>query len=417
MKKETPLAHAAHVRQLEVGDFKSLRATRMELGQVNVFIGTNGAGKSNVLEAIGVLGAAAAGIVDDQALQRRGVRPSAPQLFKSSFVGHKIAPKISIKAQSNDGARYHAYLTNPVEGTASQWKFGNETVAMGDDVCASRGPRGNATLLDSAFPLENVRSVAAMVRGRQDAPEGVRRFLAALDDYAIFAPVTPMLRGLAPDPASRTPVGLYGGQLPGALEEIALADKAQNGKRQGPRLVELAREIIDWAQAIETGAPTKSLLSASVPTMRLVVKFKDRYMANLRNELSGYDASEGALYVLFMLVLAMHPASPTCMAIDNFDQALNPRTARRMTQIFVEQALRNGRQVLMTTHNPLVLDGLPLWDPRVRLFVVERAGDGGTDVRRVPINAPERLREQQEKGELPLSRMWVMGQLGGVPDV
>ena len=40
----------------------------LELGRVNCLIGANGVGKSNILEAIGVLGAAANGVVDDEAL-------------------------------------------------------------------------------------------------------------------------------------------------------------------------------------------------------------------------------------------------------------------------------------------------------------------------------------------------------------
>lgn len=47
--------------QIKVEAFKSLENVKVELGRVNVFIGANGSGKSNLLEAIGVLGAAANG--------------------------------------------------------------------------------------------------------------------------------------------------------------------------------------------------------------------------------------------------------------------------------------------------------------------------------------------------------------------
>ena len=49
---------------ISVEGFKSIRQLQdLELGQVNVFVGANGSGKSNFLEALGVLGAAAAGRV------------------------------------------------------------------------------------------------------------------------------------------------------------------------------------------------------------------------------------------------------------------------------------------------------------------------------------------------------------------
>ncbi len=54
------------LKSFKVESFKSLENVEVELGRVNVFIGANGSGKSNLLEAIGVLGAAANGRVDDE---------------------------------------------------------------------------------------------------------------------------------------------------------------------------------------------------------------------------------------------------------------------------------------------------------------------------------------------------------------
>jgi len=49
-----------------------------------------------------------------------------------------------------------------------------------------------------------------------------------------------------------------------------------------------------------------------------------------RNELTAYDASEGALYVLFAAVLCLSGFSPRLFAIDNLDQALNPRLMAKL---------------------------------------------------------------------------------------
>jgi hypothetical protein len=121
---------------------------------------------------------------------------------------------------------------------------------------------------------------------------------------------------------------------------------------------------------------------------------------------------------LFCSVLALHPKAPPLFAIDNFDQALNPRTARDFTALFCEWLLDNdaagleGRQALLTTHNPLVLDGLPLHNDRVRLFAVDRNKRGHTVVNRVVVD--KRLLESAESGT-PLSQQWVNGHFGGVP--
>ena len=49
------------IRKVDIRGFKSIYSTTIELGRVNCFIGANGVGKSNLLEALGVLGAAANG--------------------------------------------------------------------------------------------------------------------------------------------------------------------------------------------------------------------------------------------------------------------------------------------------------------------------------------------------------------------
>ena len=402
-------AVGAQIRRLTVGGFKSLHAVDVELGQVNVFIGANGAGKSNLLEAIGLLGAAVGGRVDDQALLRRGVRPGVPALYKSAFKSRSVPPKISLYAHAVTGVSYHAYITNPLFDPQPFWIFGNETIRDADESkVASRGPRGNASVGRQRLELENHGSVAALTRADRETPAAIRDFLDGLADYAIFSPVTPVLRGIAPDTAPRAPVGLFGGQL---AEAVGLMMSTQVGKQE---LAEVY-DLIDWADDVSIGEPSAQFVSPSVPTTRHVLRFRDRHLTRRRATLSAYDASEGALYVLFMLILAAHHQSPRSFAIDNFDQSLNPRTARALARIFVDKVLSHERQAFLTTHNPLVLDGLPLDDDRVRLYAVERdRRSGETVVRRVTANL---ARAKKSLGDAPLSRLWVMGRLGGVPNV
>jgi hypothetical protein len=398
---------SAHLASVAIKDFKSLKDVGVDLGQINVFVGANGAGKSCFLEAIGILGACAAGAVDDQALLRRGVRPGVPELYKSSFDGEKLAPAISLAAASRAGVRYRAYITNPIETPRPYWVFSNELLEVGGRAIASRGPKKNAAALGIVAPLENSRSVTTLARASQQTDKGARAFLRFLDEFGIFAPVTPVLRGIAPDTAPRSPVGLYGGQLAEAVGLLATDSVGQAA-------IEQALSLIDWAEDVRAGKPSRAFLSPSVPTSRYVVEFHDRFMAKKRNLLSGYDASEGALYILFMMVLAAHPLSPSVFAVDNFDQSLNPRTARALTRMFVEGCLEHGRQALLTTHNPLVLDGLDLGDDRVRLFAVSRDAQGHSRIRRVPVKDFGALKEKY--GEHAVSRLWIEGRLGGMPD-
>ena len=73
------------IARITIEGFKSVAKETIELGRLNVLIGPNGVGKSAVLEANGVLGAAAEGRVDAGELWRRGVRPSSPALLMTAL--------------------------------------------------------------------------------------------------------------------------------------------------------------------------------------------------------------------------------------------------------------------------------------------------------------------------------------------
>ena len=133
------------LEKLTVRTFKSLEDVTVDLGRVNVFIGANGSGKSNLLEALGILAAAADGRVDDQTLLARGVRPGLPALYKCAFpprAGERIDPHLRFGA-AGAGASYEVSLHNPLKNPAPAWRFKTERWKDADDVwLVGRGPRG-----------------------------------------------------------------------------------------------------------------------------------------------------------------------------------------------------------------------------------------------------------------------------------
>jgi predicted ATPase len=201
--------------------------------------------------------------------------------------------------------------------------------------------------------------------------------------------------------------------LPEAVEELLETAK---GKSDMTEMLDNVRAMIDWAKDFTAAPSVKVPLSPSAARSRLVIQFIDRFMAKGRNSLTGYDASEGALYILYFAVLALHPKSPKCLAVDNLDQTLNPRLAMKLMEALCKWtlALRRNQQWLVTAHNPAILDGLPLDNPDIRLFTVDRDNNGYTTVNRIDLAAAQSARPDKS---WTLSRMWMNGLLGGVPDV
>jgi energy-coupling factor transporter ATP-binding protein EcfA2 len=395
------------ITKITVTSFKSIEKVEMELGNLNVFVGANGSGKSNLLEAIGVLSAAADGKVTDQTLMQRGVRPGVPKLYKSAFPssGGQQPSHIYFRGASEQ-AHYDVSLNNPLADPSPSWRFKTELLARGTAKLASRGPnlRNNPNTENGLAALELVKlkegDVALLLMRR-------------LQNYVIYSPTTPVLRGVAPETQPTQPLGLSGGRLPEAVRELLLG-RHENEFAKG--VCKEALNLIGWAKNYGAAAASSLPLSPAASSSPTVIKFWDKYMMPGRNVLSGYDASEGALYVLFLAVLAAHPKAPSFCAVDNADHGLNPGLATALTKRFADWILssKDERQVLMTSHNPAVLDGLPLQDDRVRLFTVDRDNQGKTVVERVVVN--QKLLDMADKG-WTLSRLWTNKLIGGMPDV
>jgi hypothetical protein len=210
-------------------------------------------------------------------------------------------------------------------------------------------------------------------------------------------------------------VGTSGGRFAEAVGELLA-----RWKTLPPKAKERLWELLGWADKISIGRPSADLISASIPARERIIRFRDRFMRPARhlrsgrNVLSAYDASEGALYVLFAFTLLFHPNTPPTFAIENVDHALHPRLARGLVSLVADYAAQTDKQILLTTHNPLVLDALELSRDEVRLFTVDRDKKGHTIVRRIEYTAA--LAKATESG-LTLSQMWTQGLIGGVPNI
>ena len=395
------------IRTLAIHGFKSLMQEQpIELGRVNCFIGANGVGKSNLLEALGVLGAAANGVVDDESLLRRGVRAGVPKLYKSSFASERTPAHIGIGVAGDKQECYRVSLLNPLDSPDPAWSYKTEFLSDGTSEIISDGVRNKKNLNPQA-------GLAALKMVELETDNTAAQLMRALQEFAIYCPNTPTLRGINPDQQSRLPVGLNGGQLAEAFELLRKHLESQG--EAGEEILDQVLDLIDWVADVSTTSQAGSLLSPKVPRSKQLLKFTDRFMQKSRNELTAYDASEGALYVLFTAVLCLLPQSPKIFAIDNLDQALNPRLVSRLTTHLAGWLKHQDvqRQLLFTAHNPAVLDGLDLTDPEVRLFAVERNSNGLTCFRRIELTASL----QDMNKEYPLSRLWLMGHLGAVPNV
>lgn len=396
------------ISQISIKGFKTLDDVSFEPGQVNVFVGANGSGKTTILEAVGLMSAALSDRIDNNSMNRKGIRLSVPRLYKSNFSDlARVSPTIGFGMKWEHEGDTYDYMVNlnvPNEKDAAMrdtWRYHSEHIVKNGESLGGRSGASQA----GYDPY-----VGLFLQEADVSLSSVRDAVSQLRDYSIYQPNTQALRGTQIDPYQTNPLGLCGGRLAEAVDELLRKDE-EDDWILGDMPLDDVFDLIEWASDIRVAAPKKSSINSSVPTTRQVIEFRDRF---LRKELpfTAYDASEGTLYVLFLLCLALHPNTPSVFAVDSFDHAMHPRLARATTRLFCETLITKGKTAFVTTHNPLVLDGLNLQDDRIRLFAVNKSRSSGhTSLERIQITE-----ELLEKG-FSLSRLWIEGRLGGVPNL
>ncbi|NVN97538.1 AAA family ATPase [Candidatus Nomurabacteria bacterium] len=405
------------LQHIHIKSFKSIQDQKIQLGQLNVFIGTNGAGKSNLLEAVGMLSAAATGEIDYNKLAERGVRLSSPEVFRSAF--SKIDRKMTFFLEAGfKKFLYHANITSlENSGARNEWGYHAERLSRGSRYNTKIAGRSNRIAVIQKYPafdkaaLKRHQSIIASVETLGGFSDSELDSLNALRDFSIYSPSTPILRGVSNDESHKVPLGIYGGSLAKALNEILL----NKSEKELDHIREFFK-LLDWFSSVGSTKPDPLLQSSHVHTGPLVVSFKDKFMPQKFKGLYAYDVSEGALYVLFVLVLLVHPKAPSIFALDNVDNALNPGLVTSLINFISDFLGRHpNKQVLMTTHNPTTLDALDLFNLNHRLFVVQRDRGGATVFERItPPDGMTREQWQEKYGYMKLSEVWLSGVLKGI---
>lgn len=91
------------LEKLTIKNFKSIREQTLELGRLNVFIGGNGAGKSNLIEVFRFLRE----IVNQNLAGYTGTKGGADTLL---YFGRRRSPDMSFRLQFGEGDTSNAYL-------------------------------------------------------------------------------------------------------------------------------------------------------------------------------------------------------------------------------------------------------------------------------------------------------------------
>ena len=376
------------ISDITIKNFKSVVDVSLPLGRFNLLIGANGCGKSNILEGIAMGAAASSDKLDYEYFANRGIRVVEPRFMLPAFDGIE---------------------ENLIEVCVTD-KEGHETVL---DIRYDRNAKPARWVNDNEYDWSNMVPPEELEEGLKELRQG---FDSTNDDVLKIVPrgnkfmVIPTNIDINPfliysleesklrqaDNSNRTyPLGRHGEGLFAYLKELSQRPDSNTIFEE----IKEHLKILDWFDDLEV--PTGQL------SMEFNLKLKDSYLTDTLNTFDQRSTNEGFLYLLFYLTLIISDETPRFFAIENIDTAFNPKLCREVTRRLIELARKHNKQIIATTHNPAVLDGINLYEDDVRLLVVRRTIDGYTKTNRVTL-----------KGEMtmPLSEAWQKGFIGGLPD-
>lgn len=373
------------ITQLTIENYKSIQALTLDVGRVNVLIGENGCGKSNILEAITFAAAAEAKKLDNEFLSPRGIRVTEPKLMRSNFDKSYVDKEIKIEIKFNNYESNQKYSMNHDNEYYSKWfrkeiniitayeKIDKEikerriklNELKSDIQSLKKKEKNNDNIKILANKINNaiIDLYSDTLKFEEMRNNGLDKVLSSvniLKNFVVFSPENTALRNLEKE-AQIEPLGINGEGL------LKLLSVIQHESPEQLTDIQESLELFDWYDSL--------IIPNELSPLERKLTIQDRYLAVPFDQRS---ANEGFLFVLFYITLMVSNYTPKIFAIDNIDTSLNPKLCTKLIKVLSDLAKKYDKQFFVTTHNPAILDGINLGDDEQRLIVVSRNEQGHT---------------------------------------
>lgn len=362
---------------LKLSGYRSLRDVSLQLGDLTVLIGANGAGKSNLLDALRLL----------KAIRRGGMATFVGVAGGASTLLHRglatcDAVTLELTYTSADSSEFLA--TDRVYA------------------CSLLPTKTDGFLLDDTLTLEftDQPQVVALpvTSGGRESVMSSGGMLGSSDlgfgSVAVFHFHDTAHQGPLRSPANASDDQALrddGGNLAACL--FRLKHSKQSADRVAWEAIQ--RKVREVAPAVHVLRPTET--SAANPMVRL--DWEDVH----GNVFGCHQLSDGTLRAIALLTATHLPTLPALMAFDEPELGLHPAALATIAGAMRSASAR--AQILIATQSPALLDEVP-----PEAVVVCESKDGATDLRRLDVAELERW-----LAEYSLSDLWHMNVLGGRP--
>jgi len=374
----------------------------LELEPLNVLIGPNASGKSNLIEAISLLAAAPRDLL--KPLRQGG--GTAEWIWK----GSEQAESASLEAM----VEYRDVLLEyGLSFTAIKSRF-----ALRDEFVRLSVSHGSKPLRPNTNVYgygQGMPKALTRVKSKDGSPGIIVN--SALEEVSSEQSILSQLKG-----ADTYPEVTY---LGNAFAGIAFFREWNMGRFAASRLpqrVDLPSDFL-LEDASNLGLVLSDLLSRRA-TKRVIVEYFQQFYEGIEDittrvqggaievfvhergldeAISASRLSDGTLHYLCLLVILLHPEPPPLICIEEPELGLHPDILPKIADLLIDASQRT--QLIVTTHSETLVSRLSEIPEAV---VVCERDEQGTHLRRLQ---PDKLRMWLDK--YMLGELWRMGEIGG----
>ena len=361
-------------------DFKSYRQAILPLAPLTLMIGANASGKSNAIEGLRVLSSLARGQRLDDLIsvlqsEEQMVRGTVADLVyrKPEVVKHErktFGFGCEDIAQDTASDPRLSIFAIRLEVTADGMRVAAESFG---DVCFGTAKRPLYEIVEPAKDYSHEVSVRYNNFGRGRRPQ-----IICSDQQAIFTQLGTPARFVSPDAQRLIPWATN--ELRGFLDRILFLDpnpsRIRNpsfiiekklkgdGSNLSSVLFDLCREqdrkaaVLDFIRALPE-QDIRDIGFLEGPRKEVIVTLTESFGRQDRQWDAGI-LSDGTLRVLAIAAALLSAPEGSLVVVEEIDNGVHPSRAGMLLENILKLAQSRKLRVLVTTHNPALLDALPV---------------------------------------------------------
>lgn len=351
--------------QIHIKNFKSYQEQVLPLAPLTLMIGANASGKSNALEAFRFLAWLAQGQklsvlkhrVDDSEQILRGQIRDLGHLNANTFaLGCTIDDaswnhfEVEVTQRDDELHISQEFISSPTE-TFPLYKIEQKSVGLGTDVrvaynnFARGGKKPQISCTDQIAILNQLASSAMFESGHKKAqseiPKTTEKFQKLLSNTLFLDPIPSLMRGDShPENQLRGDCKNLSGVLYRLCQDLQVKSKVVQFIRSLPE-----QDVTDlYFQEGIRGSRLLELVENFGGTER-------RWTADV--------LSDGTLRVLAIAAALLSAPEGSTVVIEEVDNGVHPSRAKQLLATMREQAQQRNVRLLLSTHNPALMDALP----------------------------------------------------------